>query len=115
MRQMIEITPMTLKRLQNYHQVVDNELKKAHKLQWMEMTLDRMKEYQEVLHRADHVGAAVGYASFLFRVQNGMTPARILYGEQVLRNTLLELMKMLRISVVMIAVTEEEPETANSV
>lgn len=114
MRKIIEITPLSLKRLQNYQQVVEKELKSAHKLQWMEMTLDRMQEYEAAGKKADRVGAAVGYASFLFRVQNGLTPARILYGEQVLRNTLLDLLKELHIPVVMIAVSEQKPESVNS-
>jgi hypothetical protein len=80
----------------------------------MEMTLDRMQEYEVARIKADHIGAAVGYASFLFRVQNGLTPARILYGEQVLRNTLLDLLNELHIPVVMIAVSEQKPESVNS-
>lgn len=114
MRKIIEITALTLKRLQNCQQVVDKELQSAHKLQWMEMTLDRMQEYEVARQKADRVGAAVGYASFLFRVQNGLTPPRILYGEQVLRNNLLDLLSELRIPVVMIAVSEQKSETVNS-
>jgi hypothetical protein len=114
MRKIVEITALTLKRLQNYQQVVDRELKNANKLQWMEMTLDRMQEYEAASKKSDRVGAAVGYASFLFRVQNGLTPPRVLYGEQVLRNNLLDLLTELRIPVVMMEIAEEKCETVNS-
>jgi hypothetical protein len=114
MRKIVEITVLTLKRLQNYEQVVVRELKDAHKLQWMEMTLDRMEEFEVARRKVDRVIAAVGYASFLFRVQNGLSPARVLYGEQVLRNNLLDLLTELRIPVVMMEVSGQKNETANS-
>lgn len=112
MRKVIEITPLTLKRLQNYEQVVVNELKGAYKLQWMEMTLERMQEFQEVKQRADRIGAATAYASFLFRVQNSMTPDRMLYGEYFLRNGLLGLLDELKIPVVMVETPEEPSESS---
>ncbi len=108
MRQIVEITPVTLKRLQNYGQVAENKTKIAHKKQWMSMTLESMQEYQEALKHSDHAAAVVGYASFLFRVQNGMTPPRILYGEQLLRNTLVHLLKELNISIVLVEVPADE-------
>ena len=108
MRQIVEITPVTLKRLQNYGRVAENKMKKAHKKQWMTMSMESMQEYEETLKYSDHAGAVVGYASFLFRVQNGMTPPRILYGEQLLRNTLVHLLRELHIPIVLVDVIEAE-------
>lgn len=113
MRQMLEITPLTLKRLRNYGQVVENSTKLAHKKQWMTMTLESMQEYQRVLKTSDHAAAVVGYASFLFRVQQGMAAPRALYGEQVLANSLVKLLTELQVPIVMIEVPEEEPEVLN--
>jgi hypothetical protein len=107
-RQIVEITPVTLKRLRNYGQVAENKTKIAHKKQWMAMTLENMQEYQEALKHSDYASAVVGYASFLFRVQNGMTPPRILYGEQLLRNTLVHLLKELNIPIVLVDVPADE-------
>jgi len=109
-RQIVEITPVTLKRLRNYQQVAENKMKMAHKKQWMTMTVDSMQEYQQALKHSDHASAVVGYASFLFRVQNGMTPPRILYGEQLLRNSLVSLMKELHIPIVLVKVPVVEHE-----
>lgn len=108
MRQIVEITPVTLKRLRNYRQVAENKKKMAHKKQWMTMTFDSMQEYEEARKHADHASAVVGYASFLFRVQNGMTPPRILYAEQLLRNALVELLKELHIPIVLVAAPAAE-------
>lgn len=108
MRQIVEITPVTLRRIRNYGQVAENTMKMAHKKQWMTMTLESMQEYQEALKYSDRASAVVGYASFLFRVQNGMTPPRILYGEQMLRNTLVHLLKELHIPIVLIAVPADQ-------
>jgi len=107
-RQIVEITPVTLRRLRNYGQVAENKMKVAHKKQWMTMTLESMKEYQDALKYSDRASAVVGYASFLFRVQNGMTPPRILYGEQLLRNTLVHLLKELHIPIVLVDVPADE-------
>ncbi|MEZ4600083.1 MAG: hypothetical protein R2940_09900 [Syntrophotaleaceae bacterium] len=112
MKKYIEISTTTLKRLQNYQQVVENERRKAHKHQWMEMTLVRMEEYQQVQKKSDHANAVVGYASFIFRIQNGLTPPRTLYGEQILRNALVSLLEELEIPIKMIEVPETE--TVNS-
>jgi len=103
-RQIVEITPVTLRRLRNYGQVAENKTKMAHRKQWMTMTLESMQEYQEALKHSDRASAVVGYASFLFRVQNGMMPPRILYGEQMLRNTLVHLLKELHIPIVLVEV-----------
>ncbi len=108
MRRIVEITPVTLQRLRNYGRVAENKMKMAHKKQWMTMTLESMQEYQEALKYSDYAGAVVGYASFLFRVQNGMTPPRILYGEQLLRNTLVHLLKELHIPIVLVEVPVDE-------
>ena len=107
-RRIVEITPVTLKRLRNYGQVAENKTKMAHKKQWMTMTLESMQEYKEVLKYSDRASAVVGYASFLFRVQNGMTPPRVFYGEQLLRNMLVHLLKELHIPIVFVDVPEEE-------
>lgn len=108
MRQIVEITPVTLRRLRNYGQVAESKTKMAHKKQWMTMTLESMQEYQEALKHSDRASAVVGYASFLFRVQNGMTPPRILYGEQMLRNILVHLLKELHIPIVLVEVPADE-------
>lgn len=108
MRRIVEITPLTLKRLKNYRQVAENKTKAAHKAQWMTMTVDSMSDYQDALKYSDHASAVVGYASFLFRVQNNMTPPRILYGEQLLRNSLVKLLNELHIPVTFVEVEEEE-------
>ncbi len=113
MRKIIEISPIMLKRLQNYQQVVENERKAAHQSQWMEMTLDKMENYQVIHKKSDHINAVVGYASFLFRVQNGMSPPRTLYGELYLRNALVELMEELSIPIKMVNSPAEE-EITNS-
>ena len=107
-RQIVEITPVTLRRLRNYGQVAENKTKMAHKKQWMTMTLESMQEYQAFLKNSDRASAVVGYASFLFRVQNGMTTPRILYGEQRLRNTLVHLLKELHIPIVLVEVPADE-------
>lgn len=111
MRKVIEITALTLKRLKNYEQVLVNEMKGAYKLQWMEMTLERMEQFQDIKQKADRIGAATAYAGFLYKVQNGLTPDRILYGEHFLRNGLLSLLKELQIPVVMVDTPEEPAET----
>lgn len=111
MRQIVEITPVTLRRLKNYGQVAENKMKVAHRKQWMTMTLESMQEYQEALKYSDYAAAVVGYASFLFRVQNGMMPPRILYGEQLLRNSLVHLLKELHIPIVLVDVVEEKHAT----
>lgn len=108
MRQIVEITPLTLRRLRNYGQVAENKMKVAQKKQWMTMTHESMQEYQEALKYSDHASAVVGYASFLFRVQNGMTSPRILYGEQLLRNMLVHLLKELHIPIVLVDVPLDE-------
>ncbi len=72
------------------------------------MTLESMQEYQEALKPFDHVSAVVGYASFLFRVQNGMTPPIILYREQTLRATLVHMLKEFNISTVLVEVPEDK-------
>ena len=113
MRKIIEISPIMLKRLQNYQQVVENERKTAHQNQWMEMTLDKMEKFQVIQKRSDHINAVVGYASFLFRVQNGMTPPRTLYGELFLRNALVEVMEELHIPIKMVN-SPAEAEVTNS-
>jgi len=111
-RQIVEITPVTLKRLRNYGQVAENKKKMAHKKQWMTMTCDSMQEYEQVRKHADHANAVVGYASFLFRVQNGMTAPRMLYGEQMLRNGLVQLLKELHIPIVLVNAPAAENDAA---
>ncbi|MGE4543183.1 MAG: hypothetical protein AB7D06_03635 [Pedobacter sp.] len=111
MRRVVEITALTLKRLQNYRQVVDNELHHAHKRQWMEMTLESMQACEVAVKKSDRIGAAVGYASVQFRIQNGLTHDRSLYGEPLLVNGLVGLLRELCIPVVMIDTPERTPES----
>ena len=61
MRRIVEITPVTLKRLRNYQQVAESKMKMAHKKQWMTMTHDSMQEYQAALKHSDHVSAVVTF------------------------------------------------------
>lgn len=99
MGQLIEITPLTLRRLLNYQRVVDTATQKAEQAQWIEMTLERMLEYQASREKSDHVGAVAAYAGFLFRVETGVMDYRALYGEPFLANALLEILGELHIPV----------------
>jgi hypothetical protein len=114
MGKIIEITALTLKRLENYHQVIDNELKDARKLQWTNMTLDHMQTCEVAVKKADHIGAAVGYANLLFKIQNGLISERALFGEQLLLNILVPLLNELRIPIVMIDAPEQTSESSLS-
>jgi len=107
MGQIIEITPLTLKRLLNYQRVVDNETQRAEKVQWIEMTLDRMQEYQAARQKSDHVGAVAAYAGFLFRVETGAMAYRTLYGEPFLMNALVEVLGELKIPVRLVSLPAE--------
>jgi hypothetical protein len=109
MGQLIEVTPLTLKRLQNYQRVVDNETQRAEKLQWIEMTLDRMRECQDARQKSDHIGAVAAYAGFLYRVETGATAYRPLYGEPFLMNALVEVLGELRVPVRLVDVPAEAP------
>jgi hypothetical protein len=109
MGQIIEITPLTLKRLLNYLRVVDNETQKAEKIQWIEMTLDRMQEYQAARQKSDHVGAVTAYAGFLFQVETRAMAYRPLYGEPFLNNALVEVLGELKIPVRLVSLPGEEP------
>ncbi len=113
MVRIIEITPVTLKRLQNYRRVFDNEMEKAQKLQWMEMTLERMQAFETARERAEQVGAVATYAGFLFRVRTGAMAYRELYGEPLLANALVELLRELGIAVNMVCLDAGEPVFVN--
>ncbi len=93
----IEITATTLKRLGNYESVVRKEHAEAQKLQWRVMTLEVMLAAENARSRASHVGAAVAYARYLHRIQNGQEHTRHLYGEPQLSQALVDLMKELSI------------------
>jgi hypothetical protein len=108
MGQIIEITPLTLKRLLNYQRVVDNETQRAEKIQWIEMTLNKMQEYQVARQKSDHVGAVAAYAGFLFQVETGRLAYRTLYGEPFLTNALVEVLGELKIPVNLVSVPGEE-------
>lgn len=99
MGRLVEITPLTLKRLLNYQRVVDNATQKAQQVQWIEMTLERMQEYQDARQRSDHLAAVTAYAGFLFQVETGVTDYRALYGEPFLANALLRVLGELNIPV----------------
>lgn len=109
MRKLIAITPLTLKRLLNYQRVVDNEAHRAEKAQWIEITLERMEEYQAARQRLDHVAAVAEYAGYLFRVESGEMAYRTFYGEPFLINALVEILDELRIPVKLISAAGEEP------
>lgn len=108
MGQLIEITPLTLKRLLNYQRVAENETQRAEKFQWIEMTLDRMREYQTARQKSDHLGAVAAYAGFLFRVETGTMDYRTLYGEPFLANALVAVLGELNIPVRLIGVPDEQ-------
>jgi hypothetical protein len=108
MGQLIEITPLTLKRLLNYQRIVDNETQRAEKIQWIEMTLERMQAFQASRMKSDHVGAVVAYAGFLFQVETGAMAYRYIYGEPFLSNALVEVLGELRIPVRLVNVPGEE-------
>ncbi|NIQ96438.1 MAG: hypothetical protein GWO11_05195 [Desulfuromonadales bacterium] len=114
MPEIIEITPVTLKRLLNYQRVVDNSLKKAAKDQWIDMTLEKMETCHAARQKAGHVNTASAYADFLFRVQNGLMPYRTLSGEFLLRNALVELLGELDIPVTFIRVPNANTQHAGS-
>lgn len=114
MRQIMEITPLNLKRLRNYAQVAENRTRLAHKKQWMTMTLENMQDYQACLKVSDFATAVFGYASLLFRIQHGKTPPRTLYGEPLLANALIRVFDELHIPVVMVDVDEEAWSTVYS-
>jgi len=107
MGQLVEITPLTLKRLLNYQRVVDNATQKAQRIQWIEMTLERMQDYQNARQRSDHLAAVTAYAGFLFQVETGAINYRTLYGEPFLANALLGVLDELNIPVNLVNVPGE--------
>lgn len=88
----IEITETTLKRLINYQAVVQRNHQEADRQQWRVMTLEVMQEAEKARHRASQVGAIVGYARYLHRLQSGQDHSRSIYGEPLLSQALDQLL-----------------------
>lgn len=104
----IEITETTLKRLANYEAIVLKDHLEAEKLQWRVMVLEVMQAAEKARSRASQVSAAVGYARYLHRLQNGQDHTRYIYGEPLLSRSLLDLMMELSIERRMVPETESE-------
>jgi hypothetical protein len=102
--EIIAISHITMKRLLNYHRVVEIKAKAANKRQWMEMTLENMRKAAKSRQRADLIGATVAYAGHLFRVQKKTVAYRASDCDGLLYNTLIELMNRLGITVETVAV-----------
>ena len=95
----IVITDTVLKRLVNFNNVVQQECRMAHKRQWLQMTLDNMQAYQQAQEKARALSAIAGYGLYLYKVQKGLRQKQPIYGEPLLHNALLEMMKELRVPV----------------
>ena len=97
MRQMIELSQLTMKRLINYQRVVENQARSADRRQWTKMKLDNMNRSEAARKRAARMGAIVAYSGCLFRIQNKMPPYRQFREDVQLHNGLVELMDELNI------------------
>ena len=93
----IEITEITLKRLDNYEAVLLKEFQEADKLQWRIMTCEVMQAAEQARRRAREVSAIVAYARYLSRIQSGRNDPRYIYGEPQLSQALADLMLELSI------------------
>lgn len=106
MNQIIEITPLTMKRLLNYQRVTENNAHTANRHQWIDMTLGNMCHAEKTRQAASHIRATVAYAGYLFKVQNQLTGYRQTYCDGHLHNALLALMGELAIAVDMVIVDD---------
>jgi len=95
----IVITDTILKRLVNFNNIVQQEYQTAEKRQWQEMTLDNMQAYQQAKEKAGAHSAIAGYGLYLYKVQKGLREPRPIYGEPLLHNALLALLRQLNIPV----------------
>ena len=115
MNQIIEITPLTMKRLLNYQRVTENNAHTANKHQWIDMTLENMRHAEKTRQAANHIRATVAYAGYLFKVQNQLTGYRQTYCDGHLHNALVALMDELAIAVDMVIVDDiKEAEATES-
>lgn len=104
----IEITEMTLKRLTNYESIVLKDHLEVEKLQWRVMILKVMQAAEKAKSRASQVSTAVTYARYLYRLQTGQDHTRYIYGEPLLSQSLVDLMKELSIEQRMVPAAESE-------
>lgn len=93
------ITDTILKRLVNCNNVIQQEYLAAKKRQWLEMTLDNMQAYQQAREKASSHSAITGYGLYLYKVQKGLHKPQPIYGEPLLHNMLLDLLRQLNIPV----------------
>ena len=98
----VEITGTTLKRLVNYESVVRQAHREAERLQWRVMTLEVMQAAEKAGARARHLGAIVAYADYLHRLQFGEGETRFIYGEPLLSQGLVGLLRELGIATRMV-------------
>jgi hypothetical protein len=101
----IEITQTTLKRLDNYRAVVEQDRTEADRRQWRVMTHEVMQAAQKAAARADRIGAAFAYAVYLHRLQTGQGYRRDIYGEPLLSQALAALLNELSIEPRLVPVT----------
>ena len=99
----IEITDLTLKRLNNYEAVLSKESLEADKLQWRVMTREVMQAAELARTRAREISALVAYARYLNRIQSGRNYPRSIYGEPLLSQALADLLEKLSIERTMVA------------
>jgi len=99
----IEITDLTLKRLDNYETVLSRAYQEADRLQWRVMTREVMQAADLARTRAREVSAVVAYARYLNRIQIGRDYPRSIYGEPLLCQALADLLEKLSIERTMVA------------
>jgi len=99
----IEITDLTLKRLDNYETVLSRAYQEADRLQWRVMTREVMQAAEQAGSRAREVSAVVAYARYLNRLQSGRDYPRSIYGEPLLSQALADLLETLSIERNMVA------------
>lgn len=114
LNQIIAITQLTMRRLLNYQRATENNANTANKRQWLEMTLETMRNAEKTRQLASHIRATVDYAGYLFRVQNKMTAYRPFYSDGHLHNALVKLMNTLAITIDMVGVDDCVDITINS-
>jgi hypothetical protein len=102
-----------MKRLLNYQRVTENNANAANRRQWVEMTLERMRDAEKTGQLASHIRATVDYAGYLFRVQNKMTVYRPFFADGYLHNALAKLMNTLAIPVDLVALADDVADDIN--
>jgi hypothetical protein len=103
-----------MRRLLNYQRVNENRANTASKRQWVDMTLETMRNAERTRQISSHIRATVDYAGYLFRVQNKMAAYQPFYADGYLHNALVELLNTLAITVDMVGVDDCVDGTINS-